>query len=189
MVNILLGVSGSVAAIKLLELVSSLKGRNTNIIIKIVFTPKGKFFVKDADLRTISAEVDAIFTDEQEWLIWERKGDPVLHIELRKWADIFLIVPLSANTMAKLANGLCDNLLTSIVRAWDTSKRLVVCPAMNTFMWENPITSRQLDVIRDVYKAHVILPKDKHLLACGDFGSGALQDICVVVENVLSFVQ
>ena len=51
------------------------------------------------------------YSDELEWRAWSKKGDPVLHIELRKWADVFLIAPLSANTLAKLATGLCDNLL------------------------------------------------------------------------------
>lgn len=64
--------------------------------------------------------------DEEEWHSWQKKGDPVLHIELRKWADILIIAPLSANTLAKIAQGLCDNCLTSVVRAWDFSKPLLV---------------------------------------------------------------
>lgn len=62
-------------------------------------------------------------------------GDPVLHIELRRWADVLVLAPLSANTMAKVAHGLCDNLLTSVVRAWDYAKPMIVAPAMNTYMW------------------------------------------------------
>ena len=65
--------------------------------------------------------------DEEEWHQWQKKGDPVLHIELRKWADLLVVAPLSANTLAKLALGLCDNCLTSVVRAWDWSKPLLVC--------------------------------------------------------------
>ncbi len=65
--------------------------------------------------------------DESDWRDWQKVGDPVLHIELRRWADIFVIAPLSANTLAKMANGMCDNLLTCIVRAWDFKKnRLLV---------------------------------------------------------------
>lgn len=60
-----------------------------------------------------------VFTDENEWSTWQKRGDPVLHIELRKWADMILIAPLSANTMAKIVNGICDNLLTCVMRAWD----------------------------------------------------------------------
>lgn len=68
----------------------------------------------------------------------------MLHIELRKWADCFLIAPLSANTMAKIVNGLCDNLLTNVARAWDYKKLMILAPAMNTMMYDNPITGKQI---------------------------------------------
>lgn len=74
-------------------------------------------------------------TDKDEWESWKLKGDKVLHIELRKWAHIMLIAPLSANSLAKISNGLCDNLLMSIVRAWDFNKPFIVAPAMNTYMY------------------------------------------------------
>lgn len=75
----------------------------------------------------IASDVTCLQGDEEEWHEWEKKGDPVLHIELRKWADLLVVAPLSANTLAKLAQGLCDNCLTSVVRAWDWSKPLLVC--------------------------------------------------------------
>lgn len=64
--------------------------------------------------------------DEDDWRSWQKVGDPVLHIELRRWADVLLLAPLSANTLAKAASGLCDNLLTCVVRAWDFKKPLLV---------------------------------------------------------------
>ena len=64
--------------------------------------------------------------DEDEWRQWGQVGDPVVHIELRRWADAFVVAPLSANTLAKVAGGLCDNLLTCVVRAWDFAKPLLV---------------------------------------------------------------
>ncbi len=64
--------------------------------------------------------------DENDWQSWRAVGDEVLHIELRRWADVLVIAPLSANTLAKAANGLCDNLLTCVVRAWDWQKPLLV---------------------------------------------------------------
>ncbi|EIE76929.1 hypothetical protein RO3G_01633 [Rhizopus delemar RA 99-880] len=63
---------------------------------------------------------------------WEKISDPILHIELRNWADIMVIAPLDANTLGKIANGLCDNLLTCVLRAWNVTKPVVACPAMNT---------------------------------------------------------
>lgn len=64
--------------------------------------------------------------DDDEWHEWSKVGDPVMHIELRRWADVFVIAPLSANTLAKLANGICDNLITCVARAWDFQRPLVV---------------------------------------------------------------
>ena len=80
-------------------------------------------------------------SDALEWEAWQGRGDPVLHIELRKWAELMVIAPLSANSLAKLAGGLCDNLLTCTARAWDTKKPLLFCPAMNTLMYEHPLTA------------------------------------------------
>src|SRR6185295_16400642 len=71
-------------------------------------------------------------------------GQPVVHIELRRWADLFLIAPLDANTLAKLAAGLADNCLTCVWRAWDPARPIVLAPAMNTLMWEHPLTARHL---------------------------------------------
>src|SRR4029077_5091902 len=92
---------------------------------------------------------DLVILDEDEWpgqtegRHWERE-QPVLHIELRRWADLFVIAPLDANTLAKLANGLADNCLTCVWRAWDATRPVVLAPAMNTLMWQHPATVRHL---------------------------------------------
>ena len=76
------------------------------------------------------------FEDEDEWSSWKKRDDPVLHIELRKLANCLIIAPLSANTMAKVINGLADNLLTNIFRAWDISAgSCVMVPTMNKYMF------------------------------------------------------
>jgi phosphopantothenoylcysteine decarboxylase len=179
--KILIGVTGSVAAIKLNELITNLKMKSPGVVIRVVLTMRGVQFV-DAS----SIEADAVFTDEHEWLSWKQKGDPVLHIELRKWADVLLVAPLSANSLAKIANGLCDNLLTSIIRAWDRKKRMILCPAMNTFMWDNPLTASQLKTAIDTYKAEIVDPKEDYVLACGDSGAGAMADVGVICDRVLN---
>lgn len=114
------------------------------------------------------SELDAdVFDDRDEWSMWQNRGDPVLHIgnsvfqiqsnviELRKWADALLIAPLDANTLAKIANGLCDNLLTSVVRAWDFDKPLYFAPAMNTAMWENPLTYQHMKTLKELLQFRV----------------------------------
>ena len=94
-------------------------------------------------------ERESLVLDEDEWpgrdegRRWQRDED-VLHIELRRWADVLLIAPLDANTLAKLANGLADNCLTCVWRAWEPGRPVVLAPAMNTLMWQHPATGRHL---------------------------------------------
>ena len=103
-----------------------------------------------------SLEKITLLSDEDEWRSRAKEEDP-LHVELRKWADMMLVAPLSANTLAKVANGMCDNLITCVARAWDfkgapdnLEKPLVVAPAMNACMWEHPITKKQLKALDDL---------------------------------------
>ena len=120
---------------------------------------------------------------EDEWRSWQRLGDDVLHIELRKWADVLVIAPLSAHTLAKIANGFCGDTLSCVCRAWKLPTTSVhVAPAMNTAMWEHPLTSQQLDTLRS-WGIRIVEPQEK-LLACGDFGNGALAPVESIVRAV-----
>ena len=130
----------------------------------------------------------------------------MLHIELRRWADLLLIAPLDANTLGKLAAGLADNCLTCVWRAWDPERPVVLAPAMNTLMWRHPLTARCLrqvaldagapaappemheDDLVDWINAHCprlrIAAPESRRLACGDVGVGALADPDAVVGLV-----
>ncbi|CAN1152393.1 Phosphopantothenoylcysteine decarboxylase [Linum perenne] len=141
--RILLAASGSVAAIKFANICHSFSEWAE---VKAVATKASLHFI---DRATIPKDV-VLYTDEDEWSTWSKLGDNVLHIELRRWADVMIIAPLSANTLGKIAGGLCDNLLTCIVRAWDYDRPLFVAPAMNTFMWNNPFTERHLVSIDEI---------------------------------------
>jgi phosphopantothenoylcysteine decarboxylase len=130
--------------------------------------------------------VDGVYLDADEWAAPWTRGAPILHIELRRWADVLVIAPLSANTMAKLAHGLCDNLLTSVARAWDPSRgRIVVAPAMNSLMWTNPLTARHIRVLEEECGGwfDVVQPATK-MLACGDHGIGAMAEWTDIVARV-----
>ena len=174
--NILLAFTGSVASIKAVPLLDALSSFAN---VQVVVTEKSKCFFSLDDIRSKAR----IYEDKEEWGSWKKLGDPVLHIELRKWADLCLISPLSANSLAKLANGMCDNLLTCIVRAWDPEHPLLVCPAMNTLMWDSPFTSKHLQVLEEVLHATVIPPVSK-TLACGDTGVGAMANVEDIVQVV-----
>ncbi|KAL0313897.1 UNVERIFIED_CONTAM: Phosphopantothenoylcysteine decarboxylase [Sesamum angustifolium] len=178
--RILLAASGSVAAIKFANLCHCFSEWAE---VKAVATKASLHFV---DRVSLPKDV-TLYTDEEEWSSWNKIGDSVLHIELRKWADIMVIAPLSANTLGKIAGGLCDNLLTCIVRAWDYTKPMFVAPAMNTFMWTNPFTERHLMVIDDLGIS--LIPPVTKRLACGDYGNGAMAEPSLIYSTVRLFFE
>jgi phosphopantothenoylcysteine decarboxylase len=214
MAKVLLGVTGSVAAIYTPELFDALK--KAGHAVKVVATNASLYFFDEAALDLILTErnPEVVILDEDEWPGRSRgknyqRGDPVVHIELRRWADLFLIAPLDANTLGKLAMGLADNCLTCVYRAWDRSRPLVLAPAMNTLMWDHPATLRHfrflaedlggvpppaqlsleelLGWINEHCPSLCIVPPISKRLACEDVGVGALasrEDILAAVQKV-----
>ncbi len=220
MANILLGVTGSVAAIKVPELFALLRHQGHTVCV--VATQAALYFFEPAHLAALTGTVPrrrdpaVVVLDEDEWpgreggQLWQR-GEPVLHIELRRWADLLLVAPLDANTLAKLAWGLSDNCLTCVARAWEPDRPIVLAPAMNTLMWQHPATQRHLrqlaadagageapaglDLLgllewmnQRCPRLHVVPPVAK-VLACLDEGMGAMAPLDVIanaVEGMLS---
>ncbi|PON85274.1 Flavoprotein [Trema orientale] len=178
--RILLAASGSVASIKFGNLCHSFLEWAE---VRAVATRASLHFI---DRGSLPKDL-ILYTDDDEWSSWNKIGDSVLHIELRRWADIMVIAPLSANTLGKIAGGLCDNLLTCIVRAWDYNKPLFVAPAMNTFMWTNPFTERHLMTIDELGIS--LIPPVKKRLACGDYGNGAMAEPSLIYSTVRLFVE
>ncbi|XP_054164646.1 phosphopantothenoylcysteine decarboxylase-like [Oppia nitens] len=182
-INILVMVCGSVAAIKtpiLLDQLNRLSDlyKDRQIEVRLVTTEHAIHFYNFTE---ISGHYK-VYKDSDEWTQWTQMGDEVLHIELRKWATIGLIAPIDANTLAKISVGICDNLLTSIVRAWDLNKPLIFCPAMNVHMWTHPTTDSSLKTLLSFgYKQ--VGPISKRL-ACGDIGMGAMAEVSTIVEYV-----
>ncbi|EME44611.1 hypothetical protein DOTSEDRAFT_88705 [Dothistroma septosporum NZE10] len=205
--HLLLACSGSVATIKLPNMVQAL-AKHKNLSIRVVLTESAREFLKgqsdeQPSLQQISRlqNVDGIYFDSDEWATPWTRGASILHIELRRWADLMLIAPLSANGLASLSLGLSNNLLYSVVRAWDTTslidkprngitkKIIMVAPAMNTAMWNHPVTKRHLDVLEGEWNVksggwiEVLRPIEKDL-ACGDMGGGAMREWKEIVEAV-----
>lgn len=180
--NVLWGFTGSVATVKVPKAVLELRKKGYQVAL--IGTEKGKSLLLDGigeryDPITFQKFENTvkIYVDSDEWTKEFTVGkDEVLHIELRKWADILVIAPLSANTLAKIANGICDNLLTCVVRAWDPRKPIVVAPAMNTFMWNSPFTEKHLNSLKTLQCITVVPPIVK-TLACKDTGIGAMAEI------------
>ncbi|CAH0048705.1 unnamed protein product [Clonostachys solani] len=210
--HLLLVATGSVAAIKIPNIIQALAPHTHKLSIRLILTTSAKHFLGGqaeeqphyASLLSFPG-VEAIYDDASEWgpEPW-RRGGPVLHIELRRWADIMVIAPLSANSLAKLANGMSDNLALSVCRAWDTDgqvdgrrKRILVAVAMNTAMWRHPATARHIKVLEEDWGVkkneetgeetgwiEVLQPQATKLLACGDLGSGAMMEWTEIVKIV-----
>jgi phosphopantothenoylcysteine decarboxylase len=201
-IHLLLACSGSVATIKLPQMIDAL-AKHANLSIRIILTASAAHFLhgQSAEQPSLSAlakmpHVDAVYQDADEWgpRPW-RRGIPILHIELRRWADLLVVAPLSVNTMAMITGGMCSTLLTSVVRAWDATgeidgrkKRIVVAPAANTAMWKHPLTEKQLRVLEEEWGGDegwfdVLRPQEK-TLACGDTGMGAMRDWKEIVDFI-----
>ncbi|KAK1908547.1 hypothetical protein P3342_009397 [Pyrenophora teres f. teres] len=126
-IHVLLCASGSVATIKIPNMINAL-AKHENVRIRLIFTAASTNFLQGQSNEQPSIEdiealpnVDAVYFDEDEWREPWVRGNKILHIELRRWADIMVIAPLSANELAKITQGWSDNLLLSVVRAWDTT--------------------------------------------------------------------
>lgn len=178
--TIVLGLTGSVATVLYQKLIAKLQTLGDVVII---LTEKAEHFVSD-EFNGVK-----VFREDKEWM-WFRDGnlsnkwtknDPILHINLRDMGSVLVIAPCSANTMGKIANGICDNLLTSVVRAWDRTRPVIIAPAMNTYMWEHPVTDEHIEKFLS-WGYHIVSPQSK-LLACGTEGMGALADIDWIVES------
>jgi phosphopantothenoylcysteine decarboxylase len=114
----------------------------------------------------------------------ENNPQVINHIELAKAADLFVIAPASANIIGKLANGIADDLLSTVALAIHPETPKLIAPAMNTYMYQNPIMQRNLQTLKDLAGYEEISPREA-LLACGDFGRGAL----ATVEDVVAAIQ
>lgn len=165
MTRVLLGISGGIAAYKAPELVRELVRAGCEV--RVVATPSALEFVSALSLQTVSGSAvrSELFTLSQE--------SEISHIELADWADSVLIAPASANTLARLAHGLADDLLSTICMA--TRAPLVVAPAMNVNMYRHPATQQNLDLLQK--RGVQVVGPDAGELACGWEGEGRLVDL------------
>jgi len=178
--HVLLITTGSVASIKAPLIVSELLSY-ANVSVQVVATNPSLEFYKKEDIEKTGTTV---WTDADEWTGAFKIGEPILHIELRRWADIVLVAPCSANTLSKIAHGLCDNLATSLMRALAPTTPTFLFPAMNTLMYEHPLTAEHIRTVKDVIKYNVVGPIGKKL-ACGDVGIGAMTEWKDIVQIVV----
>ncbi len=169
--KILLGVTGGIAAYKACELVSlAVKAGHE---VRVVMSANATRFVGPVTFEALSG--NPVLLDTFAGAPLPGSTSAIDHISWAKWADVAIVAPLSANTLGKLACGLADDALTTVLLAIPTRTPVVLAPAMNTAMWDHPVVRRNLRWLAELDRYAVVDPVSKRL-ACGDTGPGGLPD-------------
>ncbi|WP_288264142.1 phosphopantothenoylcysteine decarboxylase [uncultured Streptococcus sp.] len=173
--TILLAVSGSISAYKSADLANELT--KSGYDAHVLMTKSATDFITPLTLQVLSK--NAVHLDVM------KEDDPksVNHIELAKKADLFVLAPASANTLAKLAHGMADNIVTATALALPTETPKLIAPAMNTKMYDNPLTQRNIRILKEV--GYQEIEPRSSLLACGDVGRGALAEQDAILERII----
>ena len=175
--TVVLGVSSSIAAYKIANLASMLVKQHANV--RVIMTQNATNFITPTTFETLTGQKCLVDTFDRNFEF------SVEHVSLAKAADVVLVAPASANVIAKLAHGLADDMLTTTVLACTCKK--IISPAMNTRMFENPITQDNLKICEH-YGMEVISPASGYL-ACGDTGAGKMPEPEVLLQYILKEVQ
>ena len=171
--TIVLGVTGSIAAYKTANLASMLVKLNADV--HVIMTQNATHFITPMTFETLTNNKCIVDTFDRNFSF------DVKHVSLAKKGDLFLVAPCTANVIGKVANGICDDMLTTTIMA--TKAPVLFSPAMNTGMWENPILQDNLRKLND-YGYHIIQPVEGRL-ACGDIGSGKMPSEEVLLDHIL----
>lgn len=169
--KLLLGISGGIAAYKSIQLVRLLKQQDYEV--RCVLTESAQTFVTPQTLQALTGEI--VRTD-----LFDAQAEAAMgHIELARWADCLIIAPATANTLAKLANGIADNLLTTVYLA--TNAPILLAPAMNHQMWQHPATQENCQRLQ-ARENHFIIPVGVGEQACGEVGAGRMAEPETIIE-------
>lgn len=171
--RILLGISGGVAAYKIAYLIRLLKNQGAEV--KCVMTPSASDFISPLVVSTLSENPVAIEFWNKDSGLWTN------HVELALWADLYIIAPATANTIAKMASGICDNLLLACY--YSSKSKTIIAPAMDLDMYQHPTFKRNLKQL--ISDAVLVIPATNGSLASGLEGEGRMEE----PENILRFIQ
>ena len=174
MAKITLAVSGSISAYKVADLTSQLIKAGHEVTV--IMTKAATAFITPLILQALSKNL--VHTD----IMLEENPASIKHIDVAKETELFLVAPASANTIAKLAHGLADDMLSAVALAIPAGVPKLIAPAMNTNMYLNLANQDNLEKLAR-YGYQEIKPREA-LLACGDFGTGALAELDVILERV-----
>ena len=172
--SITLAITGSISAYKAADLTNQLIKLGYDI--HVLMTESATKFITPLTLQVLSKK--PVYLDVMK----EETPNIINHIDIGKQTDLFLVAPASANTIAHLAHGFADNMVTATALALPLSVSKLIAPAMNTKMYNNPLTQRNLTTLKEI-GYQVIEPRTSQL-ACGDIGRGALAELDVIIEAV-----
>lgn len=178
MAKITLAVSGSISAYKAADLANQLTKDGHQVTV--LMTKAATEFITPLTFQALTKNL--VHTD----VMFEENPDSIKHIDIAKETDLFLVAPASANTLAKLANGFADNIITAVALALPAGVPKLTAPAMNTNMYLNLATQDNLEKLAR-YDYTEIKPRQA-LLACGDFGIGALAEVDIILEKMKEFL-
>jgi len=176
--RVLIGIGGGIAAYKICEVVSRLF--QAGVEVRVILTKASQEFITPLTLTTLSRY--RAYTDE---VFWQPIHARPVHIELGEWAEVFVIAPLTANTLGKLAHGLADNLLTNTILA--SCCPVLLAPAMNTEMWEQQAVQRNWQQLLTDSRYHSVGP-DAGLLACDRVGAGRMAEPAEIITSIQSLL-
>ncbi|HNR05213.1 MAG TPA: bifunctional phosphopantothenoylcysteine decarboxylase/phosphopantothenate--cysteine ligase CoaBC [Bacillota bacterium] len=174
--KIVLGVSGGIAAYKACDIVSRLKKLNADV--HVIMTASAEKFVTPLTFQSLSLNQVAVdMFDTPNY--WE-----IEHISLAKLADVIVIAPATANIIGKLANGIADDMLSTTIMA--TKAKVLIAPAMNTNMYENPVLQRNIKLLSEL--GYIMIPPTEGRLACGDVGKGKMAEPAVIEKSIIDLL-
>ena len=174
--NILLGVTGGIAAYKACDLVRRMREEEHEV--QVVMTESATRFVSPLTFATLSGRPVASS-------LWGGEEPEIDHIRLARWPDLILVAPATAQSLARFAHGMADDLLSTVVLAAEPRVTVLLAPAMNTQMWENPLVRQNLERLVATERFQVVEPAEK-TLACGETGVGGLAEEGQILEAVRS---
>lgn len=175
MKNILLGVTGSIAAYKAADLANQITKIGYNV--EVVMTESAVKFVAPLTFQALTK--NKVYMD----MFDEFTPDEIKHISLAKKADVCIIAPATANIIGKIANGIADDFLSTVVMALK-DKPVFIAPAMNTNMYENPIVQENIEKLKA--RGYFIIEPKESILACGDLGKGAMADVSEIMDKIFN---
>lgn len=177
--NIVLGVTGSIAAHKAADLASLLTKSGANV--NVVMTADAQRFITPLPFKTLTRHpvVTGLYDEEEGW--------KPAHVRLADDADLLLIAPATANVIAKLANGMADDALSCIALALNPKAKLLIAPAMNGKMWRHPATQSNVTALKD--RGAIFVGPDEGMLSCGYEGIGRLWPVDGIAEKAMAILK